>query len=504
MSAETPEHVNNSHGELKSESIDLDSVFSQPSHDEWLEMALAGLPNHESLDSLCKRTLEGLTIRVLYDSYDDGKSDSTFQTDLSDSGWDNRLCISCGSDDTFTNKEIRKGLNAGFTSLQIQMNTATDLATVLKGVKLELAAVNLKSDNCYALAADAYLALAKTQALESQSLTCSFNADPVGTWLRGKSATQVDQSSLNALAKFASTISQHLPQAHTVLVDTTIHHNAGASAQQELVASIATASLYLEALLDGGLSLQQASRHIVFQTACDADILMGIVKIRSLKGLWQHLLTEVSKARNIQADADSANINIVVETSRRYLSIQDHWSNHLRNIAACTAAALASANTIIVHPHDKVDGWQACENPEPGKRLARNLPIILDKESALTKISDPTAGSFAIETLTRQLISSSWQSLCDINTANTWIETLASGQWQNQLTQTHQLRVQRLRDKSNIMVGVNKFNTQAPSTNQSIGEKNTASPGESLLKAVRDAEYFENDSTSATPTGVQQ
>ena len=153
-----------------------------------------------------------------------------------------------------------------------------------------------------------------------------------------------------------------------------------------------------------------------------------------------------------------------------------------------------------MHPHDNVHGWNATQDSSLGERIARNLPIILDRECGLTKVSDPTAGSFAIETLTQQLMEITWQSLSELNTGDAWIEALASGQWQNELTQTHQRRLQRLRDEASIMVGVNRFQAPSDTSGKSIDSvvSNTTSPA--LLQTVRDAEEFEQPMTN---TGVK-
>ena len=343
MSSESPSNVGSPHDKPTTSSIDLDTVFSPPTRDEWLTTALAGLPNHDSLDTLNKQTLEGLTIQVLYDAAESSLRKSNVSKVAAAGSWDNRLSVECGSDDASANKKILEGLNGGNSSVQIQMTATTNLSTVLNGVDLALAKVSLRSADSFAASADALLSITKEQAVDNQSLRCSFNADPIGGWLEGEIEKQPDQTSLKALAAFSKHISQKLPLAQTVLVDSTLHHNAGASTQQELVASIATAALYLEALLNEGLSLDQASQQIICQLSCDADVLMGVVKIRSLMGLWQHLLSEFAAASNTDINATDAQLNIVVETSKRYLSKQDYWNNHLRNIAACTAAALASA-----------------------------------------------------------------------------------------------------------------------------------------------------------------
>ena len=84
-----------------------------------------------------------------------------------------------------------------------------------------------------------------------------------------------------------------------------------------------------------------------------------------------------------------------------------------------------------------------------------------------------------------------WQRLSDLNTTDAWIALLASGQWQRELTQTHDGRVQRLRDESSIMVGVNRFQDASAASSNSLDVADSIKPSTALLKAVRDAEEFE-------------
>jgi len=48
--------------------VKLDDVFTPPSREEWLTTALKGLPNHDSIDSLARHTLDNIAIQSLYDS----------------------------------------------------------------------------------------------------------------------------------------------------------------------------------------------------------------------------------------------------------------------------------------------------------------------------------------------------------------------------------------------------------------------------------------------------
>ncbi len=480
---------------------ELDTIFRPPSYEQWQDSVLAGLPADSTLDALQHQTLDGLNIRVLY-------HDSPIATQANaphaasgdgNNTWDNRLCITDTHDTSLANRHLHEGLQGGNTSIELYVEGTTDICALLKDVMMDLAPVSFRAGHDYAAVAEQFLTLASQPSLTADALRCSFNADPLGQWLR----TGIEPGSLDlalkAMAGFSKDLSAALPGASTVMVDTTLHHNAGASSVQELQAAIATGTLYLTHLLDAGMSLEAASRCVVFQMACDSDVLMGSVKLRSLAALWEHVLGQFESSPTAGESANAvAAPSIVAETSRRYLSQLDPWNNHLRNIAAVSAAAMGGAATIIVHPHDRIGAWRSSADPATGTRMARNLPIILERESWVTHIRDPMAGSFAVETLTTQLTDLTWQALTEMGDLEAWLAAIRSGQWQKSVAETQQRRSARLSDDKQVMVGVNRYvnkeDTDAGTTisDSSSPSHQTELPSTALLP-VRDAEPFERE-----------
>ncbi|MFK8075789.1 MAG: methylmalonyl-CoA mutase family protein [Granulosicoccus sp.] len=488
MSAASSGTTDASSTSSKQTNVDLDHVFSPPTRDEWLTQALAGLPNHDTLDSISRKTLDDLSIGVLYDTAPENAYVHLGQHSGTAGSWDNRLRIA-GLNDSTANRKALKGLEKGNSSVELHVNQNTDLTTVLHGVRLDISPVSFRAGLHYPLIAEQLHSYINTECTNKEVLSISLNVDPIGDWLFGTSDVAPIQDTISKMANFAAEQCHLLPQVQAVLVDTTVHHNAGATAKQELIAALMSATLYLEALLSERMSLDQASQAISFQFACDADVLMGVVKIRAFSNLWRHLLTEFSKAHNTTISNNNLQPRIVVETSQRYLSTVDHWNNHLRNIAACSAAALSSVQTILVHPHDQVGTWQAESDGSLGERIARNLPIILDRECGLTHVTDPMAGSYAIETLTEQLSHSTWGALKEFDSADHWIKALIDGQWQQRLTESHEKRVARLNSDAEIMVGINRYQ---PSNNKSsAGNSALSTHSTARLQPVRDAEVFE-------------
>ena len=347
----------------------------------------------------------------------------------------------------------------------------------LQEVQLALVGISVRPASQYQTCLEVLHKLAAAQKIEPAELRCSINADPLGTFLNHQfsasnaTVTGIEDNSeyaqkdadkksaladaLGHMANLAKTSARSLPMTTSVLVDTAVHHNAGASCVEELHAALATGVLYLETLLDTGLEVESACEQIVFQVALDADLLLGAAKLRALRALWQHTVQQLTG----KVDAP-ASTTIVAETSSRYLSTMQPWNNHLRNLSASTAALLGGADTLIVHPHDllgRYAGQTSQADEVLSDRMARNIAIILERECGLYKVSDPLAGSYAVENLTQQLISYTWKSLEDTDTANGWLDELITGRWQSRLTDTHRRRTTLMQNQQHIAVGVNRF-----------------------------------------------
>lgn len=460
-----------------------DVSFTPPTRAQWLESALAGLGAGRSFEALQQQTLDGLTIQVLYDHCPDTRALAASANAISLTSslpslpgadekytWDNRAFIQTTEPVKKANGRLKKALLGGNTSAELHVTGNTDLNGLLDGILLDIAVLSFRAGGDHASVSKQFHDKIIAASIDPEHVCCYLNADPIGELLSSGRIPHSMPDEIMNMARFSHKLQNTLPQAKSVLVDVALHHNAGASASQELHAAIATATLYLQALLDTGMSVAQANSTIVFQMACDADTMMGVVKLRSLRCLWQHVLQQFDVQTQAVDDTPTGaagNISIqplptqiTAETSRRYLTRLEPWNNHLRNIAACTAAAMAGADTIMVHPHDRADNWQSDEDPEIGLRMARNLPIILEREAGLTGVTDPMAGAYAVESLTTELTELTWASLAEQGDSTHWLERITSGDWQSALALTHQQRLALMQAGQQIMVGVNRYSRE--------------------------------------------
>ena len=228
-----------------------------------------------------------------------------------------------------------------------------------------------------------------------------------------------------------------------VLADARLVHDAGGSEVQELAFALALATAYLRALEAGGIPLDAAA--ISFRLSADADQFLTIAKFRALRLLW----ARIEQACELAPKAAF----IAAETAWRMLTQRDPYVNMLRATMAVFAAALGGANSITVLPHTLASGL-----PDPfARRLARNTQLVLLEESNLAKVSDPAAGSGAIETLTRQLCAAAWKLFQEIETAGGAFNALEQNLIQRKVAATRAARETNSARRKQVLTGASEF-----------------------------------------------
>jgi len=383
----------------KSKSASNTATFKQAFHqyslEDWQEIATKSLRG-EALESLSHTTASGLCIDPLY--YDRPATAAQIPP-LPFRRWDNRLAV-LGDSAEAQNASLLTGLGGGISSAQIQLDcpeqpssvNTGQLLAVLKDVQLDIVPLSVMAGSRFAEAARQIESIWSDQNVSTETAVASFNADPIATLASTGALSIGIDNLLHDMTQLAQHADKTFPLVKAVCVNSTCYHNAGASLEQELTASMATAAVYMQSMLDAGMSAQSAHDTITFQMACDADTLVNLVKLRTLKALWHHIANHMGVSQ--------AKLQLVVETSLRMQSRNQPWVNHLRNVSAASAAAMGGAQSIIVHPHNRIDGQFIDDDVELSARVARNIAIILGEESAMTFVHDPMGGSYAIENLT--------------------------------------------------------------------------------------------------------
>ena len=207
--------------------------------------------------------------------------------------------------------------------------------------------------------------------------------------------------------------------------DGRVYHNAGASAAQELAGMLSAALEHLHMFKNARQPLENGAGLIRFALSMDQRFPLGVAKLRALHVLWRR----IQELCSIEAPSAA---RVHAETSFRMQQVKDFETNILRNTLAVAAAAAGGADTISVLPHTLALGL-----PDPfARRVARNVQLIARDEAHLGDVSDPAAGSGALEALTDALCETAWKELQIIESEGGILKSLVAGRFQARIRQT--------------------------------------------------------------------
>jgi methylmalonyl-CoA mutase len=122
---------------------------------------------------------------------------------------------------------------------------------------------------------------------------------------------------------------------------------------------------------------------------------MEAAKLRAARFLWAELIKPFEPKK-----VDSLSLRTHCQTSGVSLTEKDPYNNVIRTAYEAMAAVLGGTQSLHTNSFD-----EAIALPTPtSARIARNTQLILQHETGVTKVIDPLAGSYYVESLTASLV----------------------------------------------------------------------------------------------------
>jgi methylmalonyl-CoA mutase len=363
------------------------------------------------------------------------------------------------------------------------------LARVLDGVYLDAGiALELDLPAFDPGPARALAALVKASGVAPAATTIRFGLDPLASAARTGRMPHPWAEQAKVFAGMAGELAAQGFTGPLAVADGRVVHAAGGSETQELAFTLASALAYLRALEAAGIALHDARQMIFFRIAADADQFLTIAKIRALRKLW----ARIGEACGLQARPAF----IAVETAWRMMTRRDPHVNLLRATVAAFAAAIGGADAIAVQPFTAALGLA-----DPfARRLARNTQLLLLEESSLARVTDPSAGSGAVEALTDALCQRAWAMFQEIEREGGATAALESGAFSDQVAAVRTARQDALAHRTDVLTGTTDFANLAEAPAAVLDTKPVEAPSTTMpshatfsaLAPMRLAEPFEH------------
>jgi methylmalonyl-CoA mutase len=141
------------------------------------------------------------------------------------------------------------------------------------------------------------------------------------------------------------------------------------------------------------------------------------------------------------------------QTSGVSLQEQDPYNNVVRTAFEAMSAVLGGTQSLHTNSLRRGD----CLPTEFSARIARNTQLILQEETGVTKVVDPLAGSYYVESLTNELIEKAWALIEEVEEMGGMTKAVESGLPKLRIEESAARRQAMIDKGEEVIVGVNKY-----------------------------------------------
>ncbi len=464
----------------------MSSKQHEPTFDDWKKQAEKGLKG-EPLSSLNSDTPEGIIMKPLYTEEDARSSPYTntwpglppytrgpYPTMYTQRPWTIRQYAGFSTAEE-SNAFYRKALAAGQRGLSVAFDLAThrgydsdhprvegdvgkagvaidsveDMKILFDGIPLDKMSVSMTMNGAVLPVLASYIVAAEEQGVKQEQLSGTIQNDILKEFMVRNTYIYPPQPSMRIVADIIGYTSRNMPRYNSVSISGYHMQEAGANSVLELAFTIADGLEYVEAARSAGLDVDDFAPRLSFFFAIGMNFLMEVSKLRAARTLWSTLM----KKRYNPKNPKSLMLRTHCQTSGWSLTAQDPLNNVVRTTVEAMAAVLGGTQSLHTNSYDEAVSLPT----DTAARIARNTQLILSEETDITKTVDPFAGSYAVESLTAELVEKAGEIIDEITEMGGMAKAIESGMPKMRIEEAAAIKQAGI-DKGDVtIVGVNKY-----------------------------------------------
>lgn len=474
-----------SEGKTDFPSVSLDE-FEAPSYEEWVEACNALLKGKPFDKIMYTKTYEGITFAPIYtlktgpDAMKDILPTDNYpgMGDFLRGGTVNGyraepwgIAQSCDETLPKDNNELLKHeISRGSTVYNVRVDSATldgvdvadaekpgdtgvsitsleDMHNMLDGLDLDKVPFMMYAGTSALGLLGLFAAAVKAQGKDISKVTGTIGANPLAQLLKkGKNNESLAQS-YDEMAECIRWTRKNAPGIRPIMVRSDIFSRGGAQAVQEVAYTFGMAVEYIRQMLARGLDIHDIAQSIYFGFNTGATFFIEIAKLRAARQVWANIMEAFG------AEVEDRAMKIHARPALFTKTIFDIGVNMLRNTTQAFSAVVGGVDTYENAPYDDT----VRKGDVFSRRIARNLQIMLQEEFGMLRPIDPSGGSWAIESLTKQMAEKIWAEFQKVEGMGGIEKALVAGYPQQEIAAVLEKRFKNLELRKDSAVGNNMY-----------------------------------------------
>ncbi|CAN0200655.1 unnamed protein product [Ectocarpus sp. 6 AP-2014] len=473
----------------------------------WVETAEKKLKGSK-VESLERRTPEGITLKPLYSAADLGRCEAVADPEQDAPGlfpyhrgpyatmytarpWTVRQYAGFSTAEE-SNAFYRRNLAAGQQGLSVAFDLAThrgydsdhprvtgdvgmagvpidsieDMKILFDGIPLDKMSVSMTMNGAVLPVLAMYVAAAEEQGVEQHLLEGTIQNDVLKEFMVRNTFIYPPAPSMRIIGDIFGYTSEHMPKYNSISVSGYHMQEAGADGKLELAFTIADGLEYLQIAKDAGLDVDKVAPRLSFFFCIGMSFYLEVAKLRAARLLWARLVKERFQPKNPK----SLLLRTHCQTSGYSLTEQDPHNNIMRTTVEAMAAVLGGTQSLHTNSFDEALGLPT----EFSARIARNTQLVLQEETRITQVADPWGGSYMMESLTEDMVQAAKDIIDEVDEAGGMTKFIDSGAAKLRIEEAATRAQARIDSGQDKIVGVNCHRVEGESGVEVRSVDNTA------------------------------
>ncbi|HRT89249.1 MAG TPA: methylmalonyl-CoA mutase, partial [Bacteroidales bacterium] len=347
----------------------------------------------------------------------------------------------------------------------VAVDSVLDMKILFDQIPLNAISVSMTMNGAVLPVMAFYIVTALEQGAKPEELSGTIQNDILKEFMVRNTYIYPPEFSMRIIADIFRYTAEKMPKFNSISISGYHMQEAGATCDLELAYTLADGLEYLRTGIRAGLDIDDFAPRLSFFWAIGMNHFMEIAKMRAARMLW----AKIVKGFNPKNPKSMA-LRTHCQTSGWSLTEQDPFNNVGRTCIEAMAAALGHTQSLHTNALD-----EALALPTDfTARIARNTQIYLQEETGICRHIDPWAGSWYVESLTRQIAERAWDHIMEIESLGGMAKAIESGVPKMRIEEAAARAQARIDSGLQTIVGTNKYRLEKEEPLKTLEVDNTA------------------------------
>ncbi|MCD6179446.1 MAG: methylmalonyl-CoA mutase [Bacteroidales bacterium] len=382
----------------------------------------------------------------------------------------------------------------------VAVDSILDMEILFDQIPLDKMSVSMTMNGAVLPILAFYIVAGLEQGVKLEELTGTIQNDILKEFMVRNTYIYPPLPSMKIIADIFEYSSKYMPKFNSISISGYHMQEAGATADIELAYTLADGLEYLRAGINTGMDIDSFAPRLSFFWGVGMNHFMEIAKMRAGRMLWAKIVKRFNPK-----NPKSMALRTHSQTSGWSLTEQDPYNNISRTAIEALAAVLGHTQSLHTNALDEAIALPT----DSSARIARNTQIYLQEETHITETVDPWAGSYYVESLTKEIAEKAWALIEEVEELGGMAKAIETGIPKMRIEEASARKQARIDSNKDTIVGVNKYRLEKEDSLETLEVDNTAVRDAQIkrlakLRAERDADAVEKSLealTKAAKTG---